>query len=142
MNAIPVALCMVRAQPSSYEYGAIQYLKELTEPETELVVLEPEPTQLIVVSGGEPRTTTLAIAEGTGVEHASVILLVRTYLNDIAEFGQCRFEIASGAPRPQGGTGRPTEYALLNEPQRKRNGLRSNRSRLPIRKRLLRRKKR
>jgi len=106
---------MVRAQPSSYEYGAIQYLKELTEPETELVVLEPEPTELIVVSGGEPRTTTLAIAEGTGVEHKSVIQLVRNNQHDFEEFGFIAFETRSKTPGVRGG--KDTEYALLNEPQ-------------------------
>jgi hypothetical protein len=35
----------------------------------------------------------LAIAEGTGGEHASVIKLARTYLVDLEEFGRVRFEI-------------------------------------------------
>lgn len=59
---------------------------------------------------GELVTTTLAIAGGVEIEHASVILLVRKYLSDLAEFGLVDFKSESSG-------GRPTEYALLNEQQ-------------------------
>ena len=55
-------------------------------------------------------TTTLAIAEGTFNDHASVIKLVRTYQADLEEFGLLDFKSESTG-------GRPTEYAFLNEPQ-------------------------
>ena len=45
-------------------------------------------------SDGEPTTTSLVIAEGTGNEHASVIRLVRNALADFEEFGRVGFEIA------------------------------------------------
>lgn len=59
---------------------------------------------------GELVTTSLAIAGGVEIEHASVILLVRKYLSDLTEFGLVDFKSESSG-------GRPTEYALLNEQQ-------------------------
>lgn len=68
-----------------------------------------------MAQNGQAVTTTLAIAQGTEIDHASVIKLARTYLSDLEEFGPIRFEIQL-ANTPQGG-GRPTEYATLNEQQ-------------------------
>lgn len=59
---------------------------------------------------GDLLTTSLAIAEGTDNDHASVILLIRKYVEDLREFGLVDFKSESTG-------GRPTEYALLNEPQ-------------------------
>jgi phage regulator Rha-like protein len=70
---------------------------------------------LVVVTDGIPLTTSLAIADGTENEHASVMLLVRTYLADLEQFGPCRFQIDM-VKRPQGG-GLKREVALLNEQQ-------------------------
>jgi len=67
-------------------------------------------TSLVAIENGEARTTSLAIAEGTDNEHASVLLLVRKYLQDLEEFGLVDF-------KSQRSGGRPTEYAVLNEPQ-------------------------
>lgn len=64
-------------------------------------------------SDGEPFTTSLVIAAETGNEHASVMKLVRTHLDDLNEVGRVRFEI-----RPfetAGGTQR-REVAELDEP--------------------------
>lgn len=66
---------------------------------------------LIKIERGQPVTTTLAIAEGTANTHESVIKLVRTYITDLQEFGEIRFEIRFNQQ------GRNTEYALLNEQQ-------------------------
>lgn len=64
---------------------------------------------------GKAVTTSLAIAEGTENEHASVIKLVRTYQADLEEFGLVRFEIR---PRPEGQHGGAVvEFATLNEQQ-------------------------
>ncbi|WP_109994969.1 Rha family transcriptional regulator [Salinisphaera sp. LB1] len=60
----------------------------------------------------EPVTTSLALAEGVRKDHSSIIKLVREYASDINEFGNSRFEIQNSS-----GAGRPTEYAVLNEPQ-------------------------
>jgi phage regulator Rha-like protein len=68
-----------------------------------------------VTESGKLYTTTLAIAEGTGHDHASVIKLVRTYIVDLQEFGPLRFAIQVGK-RTHGG-GSPTEYAKLSEQQ-------------------------
>lgn len=59
---------------------------------------------------GDLVTTSLAIADGTEYDHASVIRLVRTYQADLEEFGLLDFKSESTG-------GRPTEYALLNEQQ-------------------------
>lgn len=78
---------------------------------------------LVTLRDGQPVTTTLAIAEGTDNDHASVIKLVRTYEADLAEFGPVVFEARSQAKGNSGfeianpGAGRPTEFANLNEPQ-------------------------
>lgn len=60
-------------------------------------------------------TTSLAIAEGVGYGHATVIKLIKRRADKLEQFGPCRFEIQM-VDRQQGG-GRPVEYALLNEPQ-------------------------
>lgn len=65
---------------------------------------------LVILLDNQAYTTSLAIAKGTGVEHASVIKLIRTYQSDLERFGTLRFEIAKSG-------GRPTEYAILNERQ-------------------------
>ncbi|WP_207073897.1 Rha family transcriptional regulator [Pseudomonas putida] len=70
---------------------------------------------LVTVKDGVAVTTTLAIAEGTLNDHASVIKLARTYQTDLEEFGPVGFEIHV-VGRPQGG-GTPGEFAILNEPQ-------------------------
>lgn len=71
-------------------------------------------SDLVVERHGEPVTTSLAIAEGTRVEHASVIKLVRTYLEDLEEFGRVGFEIA---PFETAGGVQHRDVAFLNEPQ-------------------------
>lgn len=65
---------------------------------------------IVIIKDGDAVTTTLAIAEGTLNDHASVIKLVRTYQADLEEFGLLDFKSESTG-------GRPTEYAFLNEPQ-------------------------
>ncbi|GLK88295.1 Rha family transcriptional regulator [Pseudomonas turukhanskensis] len=65
---------------------------------------------IVIIKDGDAVTTTLAIAEGTLSDHASVIKLVRAYQADLEEFGLLDFKSESTG-------GRPTEYAFLNEPQ-------------------------
>jgi phage regulator Rha-like protein len=48
---------------------------------------------LVTLQDGNPVTTTLAIAEGTDNEHASVIKIVRNYINDLEDFGRVAFEM-------------------------------------------------
>lgn len=62
-----------------------------------------------------PITTSLAIAEGVGNPHASVIKVIRQNIADFEEFGPLGFEIHV-VKRPQGG-GSKVEYAILNEQQ-------------------------
>lgn len=68
---------------------------------------------IVLVVGGRPATTSLAIAEGVGNPHSSVIKLIRQNISDLEEFGNIGFEIQNSTS----GAGRPTEYALLNEQQ-------------------------
>lgn len=65
---------------------------------------------LVEVFNNQPMTTSLAIADGTGNEHKSVIQLVRKYIDDLQEFGTSAFEMRKSS-------GRATEVALLNEQQ-------------------------
>ena len=76
----------------------------------------PHQTTLVTLTdAGQAVTTSLAIAEGTQNDHASVIKLVDNYLEDLQEFGLVRFEIR---PRLEGQHGGGvTRYALLNERQ-------------------------
>ena len=74
-----------------------------------------EAQELVSLHDGQPVVTTLALAQGTENDHASVIKLVRAHVQELEKFGPIGFEIQL-ANTPQGG-GRPTEYALLNEPQ-------------------------
>lgn len=69
---------------------------------------------LVTLNGDEAVTTTLAIAEGTENDHASVIKLVRTYIADLEEFGRVGFEIQ---PFATAGGAQSREVANLNEQQ-------------------------
>ena len=54
------------------------------------------PVKLVDVKDSKPYTTTLQIAIGLGLQHASVIKLVRTYRPDFADLSPIRFEIRKG----------------------------------------------
>ncbi len=69
---------------------------------------------IVTLVGGRPVTTTPAVADGTGVDHASVIKLVRTYRADLEEFGGVGFEIQ---PFNTAGGTQQREIACLNEQQ-------------------------
>ena len=69
---------------------------------------------IVTLVGGQPVTTTPAVADGTGVDHASVIKLVRTYRTDLEEFGGVGFEIQ---PFETAGGTQQREIACLNEQQ-------------------------
>lgn len=77
----------------------------------------PESRHLVAVIDGKPVTTTLAIAEGVGRPHHGVIQLVRQHQADFEEFGPLAFEMRMGEALPQGGYGKATEFALLNQHQ-------------------------
>lgn len=66
---------------------------------------------------GELVVTSESIAHGAGVEHRAVLQLVEKHASALDQFGQTAFEMRSGEIRAQGGTGRPTRVALLNEQQ-------------------------
>lgn len=66
---------------------------------------------------GELRVSSLIIAGRTEVQHKNVMDLVRTYADELAEFGPLAFETRMGVPLPQGGFAKATEYALLSEHQ-------------------------
>lgn len=74
---------------------------------------ELERTSAIVqMANGVPTTTSMRIANGTNIEHASVLRLIRDNLSDFEEFGRVGFEIAPF--ETAGGTQR-REVAVLNE---------------------------
>lgn len=70
-------------------------------------------SELVTLIDGEAVTTSLAIAEGTGVSHQSVRELIQDRSVELEGFGVLRFE--TGEPSELGG--RPQKYALLSEPQ-------------------------
>lgn len=75
------------------------------------------PVKLVDVKESKPFTTTLQIAIGLGLQHASVIKLVRTYRPDFYDLGPIRFEIRKGEALQHGGYAKATEYAVLDEQQ-------------------------
>lgn len=78
--------------------------------QTARAVVQVPAADLVTVEHGQPVTTTERVAAAAGLQHASVIKMVRDHLTDFEEFGKVRFEIAKSG-------GRPTEYAELNEQQ-------------------------
>ena len=72
---------------------------------------------LVELFNNQPMTTSLAIADGVNLEHASVIKLVRKYQNHLQEFNPIGFESRKGEKLPQGGYGKSTEFARLSEGQ-------------------------
>ena len=74
-----------------------------------------KPIEIVRVENGEPMTTTLQIALGLGIQHATIIKLVRTYMPDFQEFGLVRFKIQ---PRLEGRHGGgDVKFVPLNEQQ-------------------------
>lgn len=75
-------------------------------------------TQFVQLSeAGEPVASTEVIAKGVQVQHKNIISLVKRHRPLLQRFGPIAFQTRMGLPLPQGGFGRQTEYALLNEPQ-------------------------
>ena len=74
-----------------------------------------KPIEIVRVENGEPMTTTLQIALGLGIQHATIIKLVRTYMPDFQEFGLVRFKIQPRLDGQHGGG--DVKYAPLNEQQ-------------------------
>lgn len=71
--------------------------------------------EIVIERGGELVTTSIAIAEGTEVEHKNVLGLIRKYVDDLEEFGSLAFE--TRVMREDGRGGQRSEIAFLNEPQ-------------------------
>lgn len=71
--------------------------------------------QLAILENGQPVTTSLLISEGTGNEHKSVIQLIRTYREDLEDFGLLTFQMRPRLEGQHGGA--DVEYAVLNEQQ-------------------------
>jgi phage regulator Rha-like protein len=75
---------------------------------------ESNSTALVTLVDGEPTTTTLVIAEFTGVQHKNLLGLVRKHQADLEQFGQLAFQTRVRMP---GQTGPDAELADLNEQQ-------------------------
>jgi len=73
--------------------------------------------EIVTAEQGQPVTTSLAIAEGLDIQHKNVIAMVRKHIKRFEQFGRIAFQTRMGSPLPQGGFGRATEIAILNEPQ-------------------------
>jgi len=70
---------------------------------------------LVTIEHNQPFTTSLAIAEGLGLQHASVIRLIRKYQSDFEDENLVRFEIQARLKGQWGGGA--TEIAILDEEQ-------------------------
>jgi len=83
---------------------------------TSNAIRKPRRSQALVeIKGKQAFTTSIAIAEGCGLSHASVIKLIRKHQSHFEAFAPLRFEIQV-EKRAHGG-GSPTEYAVLTEDQ-------------------------
>lgn len=69
---------------------------------------------LVALVDGEAVTTSIAIADGTEVQHKNVLDLVRSNVADLGEFGRVAFETR---PFETAGGVQTREIAVLNEPQ-------------------------
>lgn len=75
----------------------------------------PKPIAIVNVENGEPTTTTIQIALGLNIQHATIIKLVRTYMPDFQEFGLVRFKIQPRLEGQHGGG--DVKFVQLNEQQ-------------------------
>jgi phage antirepressor YoqD-like protein/prophage antirepressor-like protein len=81
----------------------------------QVAALNPQESELVVMcDDGEPRTTSLVVADETERDHKTVIQLVRQNLADFEEFGRVAFEMR---PFETSGGQQTREVALLTEPQ-------------------------
>ena len=71
-------------------------------------------TNIVTIENGSAVTTSMAIADGVGYEHATVIRLVRDNKDDLEDFGGVGFQIQ---PFETAGGLQQREIALLNEQQ-------------------------
>lgn len=71
-------------------------------------------SNIVSIINGQSLVSTMAIAEGVGNPHKTVIQLVRQNIKDLEEFGRVAFE---NAPFKTNGGMQNREYALLNEDQ-------------------------
>ena len=69
-------------------------------------------SKFVTLSNGQAVTTSLALAEGTGVQHKNVLELVREYINDLSEFEGVAFQTQ---PFATAGGMQSREVAILNE---------------------------
>lgn len=70
--------------------------------------------ELVLLHHNEPMTTSLAIAEGVGMEHKSVLQLIRNHVDSLANFGGVAFEMR---PFDTKGGCQWRDVYFLNEPQ-------------------------
>jgi phage regulator Rha-like protein len=107
--------CAVQAWVPSPAAPDVIDLNDMDDPETPAPEPELADEAIVTLRAGEPVTTSLAVAQGVRTDHRAVIQLVRTYKQDLEEFGPLAFEMLV-VKREQLG-GKQPEIALLNEPQ-------------------------
>jgi|GEM_PF-1545319 len=75
----------------------------------------PSALPLVALFENEPLASTIALAAGLHMQHASIIKLVRKHRASLERFGPIRFEIQARLPGRHGGG--DVQFALLNEHQ-------------------------
>jgi phage antirepressor YoqD-like protein len=76
------------------------------------LTVAPTAAPLVTFAAGEPRISSLSIAEHTDTEHSSIVRIIRTDESDLLELGDFP---AVSAEKSTGG--RPAQHYLLNEAQ-------------------------
>ncbi len=71
-------------------------------------------SEIVTLHHNEPMTTSLAIADGVEMEHKSVLQLIRSHVEDLAEFGGVAFEMR---PFETNGGKQWRDVYFLNEQQ-------------------------
>ncbi len=73
--------------------------------------------KIVMLHKKQLTTTSEIIAANCGIEHKSVIQLIRKYIDKFQQRSPLTFEMRKGKKLPQGGFAKSTEYAILNEQQ-------------------------
>jgi len=80
-----------------------------------IVAGNPVDTGLLTLDNGEPRVSSLVLAQGTATEHRAILQLIQSYRREFEKFGKLTFEMHV-VNREQLG-GRQPKFFLLNEAQ-------------------------
>lgn len=73
---------------------------------------QPQALPIKIAGSNEPRIDSRLIADSLGLQHESLIKIIKAYKSDFDQFGILRFQVGEIQ-----GRGQPERYAMLNEDQ-------------------------